>query len=92
VSRKWPGETLADHRADRKNSLLATLGQTELDPARYSWEPVSPAPPTTWSTPRPLLHVVADRQRWQASHTVGGRGDPRYQRAIPAAVDRRTAD
>ena len=51
VSRKWSGKTLADHRADRKNWLLATLGQTATDPARYAWEPVAPGDPTTWNTP-----------------------------------------
>ncbi len=45
VSRKWSGKTLADHRADRKAWLLETLGITEPDPARYSWEPVTPGDP-----------------------------------------------
>jgi Replication initiator protein, pSAM2 len=40
VSRKWSGKTLADHRADRKNWLLATLGLPGTDPARYTWAPV----------------------------------------------------
>ena len=42
VSRKWSGKTLADHRADRKEWLLATLGVSATDPARYAWEPVAP--------------------------------------------------
>ena len=67
VSRKWSGKTLADHRTDRKNWLLATLGQTDTDPARYSWEPVMPGDPDHMEQARRLLHVVADRQRWQAS-------------------------
>jgi hypothetical protein len=67
VSRKWCGKTLADHRADRKNWLLAALGQTDTDPARYSWEPVTPGDPDHMEHARRLLHVVADRQRWQAS-------------------------
>jgi hypothetical protein len=67
VSRKWSGKTLADHRADRKNWLLTTLGQTATDPARYSWEPVMPGDPDHMEHARRLLHVVADRQRWQAS-------------------------
>jgi hypothetical protein len=67
VSRKWSGKTLADHRTDRKNWLLATLGQTDTDPACYSWEPVMPGDPDHMEQARRLLHVVADRQRWQAS-------------------------
>ena len=43
VSRKWSGKTLADHRADRKDWLLRTLGVSATDPARYAWELVAPA-------------------------------------------------
>ncbi len=45
VSRKWSGKTLADHRADRKDWLLRTLGVSATDPARYAWEPVAPGDP-----------------------------------------------
>ena len=45
ASRKWSGKTLADHRADRKNWLLTTLGVSATDPARYAWEPVTPGDP-----------------------------------------------
>ncbi len=125
VSRKWSGKTLADHRADRNNWLLSTLGVQAADPARYAWEPVTPGDPDHMEHARRLLHVVADRQRWQAaspepdaeqasshppifrqpggrhdgaghesgrgttSRSVGGRSDPRYQRAFPTAADRR---
>ena len=65
VSRKWSGKTLADHRADRKQWLLETLGTEQTDPTRYSWEPVTPSDPDHMSHPRRLLHVVADRIRWQ---------------------------
>src|SRR5205807_8501383 len=38
TSRKWSGKTLADHRADKKARLLATLGMDEdPDPGRYTW-------------------------------------------------------
>jgi hypothetical protein len=59
--------TLADHRADRRDWLLETLGQTATDPARYSWEAVAPGDPDHMEHARRLLHVVADRQHWQAS-------------------------
>ncbi len=61
VSRKWSGKTLADHRADRKNWLTATLGLSATDPARYAWEPVTPGDPDYMEHARRLLHVVADR-------------------------------
>jgi len=69
VSRKWSGKTLADHRADRKAWLLATLGLPADDPARYTWEPVTPGDPDHMPNGQRLLHVVADRQRWHAALT-----------------------
>jgi hypothetical protein len=65
VSRKWSGKTLADHRADRKNWLMATLGLPATDPDRYAWEPVAPGDQDHMPAQRRLLHVVADRIRWQ---------------------------
>jgi hypothetical protein len=67
VSRKWSGKTLADHRADRQQWLLSTLGVSATDPARYAWEPVAPADPDYLDHARRLLHAVADRARWQAA-------------------------
>jgi hypothetical protein len=69
VSRKWSGKTLADHRADRKNWLLDTLGIAEPDPARFTWEPVTPGDPDHMPPAQRLLHVLADRQRWEAALT-----------------------
>ena len=66
-SRKWSGKTLTDHRADRKNWLMATLGISATDPARYTWEPVTPGDPDHMEHSRRLLHAVADRARWQAA-------------------------
>ena len=52
ASRKWSGKTLADHRADRKNWLTATLGVSATDPARYARGNRSPPVTLTiWSTP-----------------------------------------
>ena len=67
VSRKWSGKTLADHRADRKAWLTAALGISATDPARYSWEVVRPGDSDHMPNAQRLLHVVADRQRWQAA-------------------------
>jgi hypothetical protein len=67
VSRKWSGKTLVDHRADRKDWLLRTLGVSATDPARYAWEPVAPSDPDYLDHARRLLHAVADRARWQAA-------------------------
>jgi hypothetical protein len=69
VSRKWSGKTLADHRADRRQWLLETLGIPDTDPARYQWQPVAPGGPDHMPPAQRLLHVVADRQRWHAALT-----------------------
>ena len=73
TSRKWSDKTLADHRADRKNWLTATLGISATDPARYTWEPVTPGDPDHMEHARRLLHVVADLTRWQAALTEARR-------------------
>jgi hypothetical protein len=67
VSRKWSGKTLADHRADRKNWLTATLDLPATDPRRFAWETVKPGDRDHIPTARRLLHVVADRIRWRQS-------------------------
>ena len=67
ISRKWSGKTLADHRADRKAWLLQTLGIPKADPARYTWEPVTPGDPDHMSRARRLLHLIAERIQWMAA-------------------------
>ena len=39
-----------------------TLGLTGTDPARYTWEPVTPGDPDHMPPAQRLLHIVADRQ------------------------------
>jgi hypothetical protein len=82
VSRKWSGKTLADHRADRRDWLLDTLGQAATDPARYSWETVNPGDPDHMEHARRLLHVVADRQHWHAALA-----EARRRAALPPSSD-----
>jgi hypothetical protein len=65
VSRKWSGKTLADHCGDRRAWLMDTLGIPATDPGRYSWELVSPGAPDHMPPAQRMLHVVADRIRWQ---------------------------
>ena len=67
VSRKWSGKTLADHRADRRNWLVATLGLAVPDPSRYAWEAVRPGDTDHMPPAQRLLHVVADRRKWHAA-------------------------
>jgi hypothetical protein len=65
VSRKWSGKTLADHLGDRRAWLMDMLGLRAVDPGRYRWEPVSPGDPDHMPPAQRMLHVVADRIRWQ---------------------------
>jgi hypothetical protein len=65
ASRKWSGKTLADHRGDRKAWLMSTLGIPATDPGQYSWEPVAPGDPDHMPPAQRMLHVVADRIRWE---------------------------
>jgi hypothetical protein len=89
VSRKWSGKTLADHRADRRDWLLAALGVSAIDPARYTWEAVAPDDPDHMDRARRLSHAVADRARWQAALREARRraamspdGDPSAKAAL----------
>lgn len=71
VSRKWSGKTLADHRADRRNWVLHTLGLADSDDGqeqnanRYTWAPVTPNDPAVLPLPQRLLLAVAERARWR---------------------------
>jgi replication initiator protein RepSA len=73
TSRKWSGKTLKDHRGDRKAWLIQTLGLEAPDPARYTWHVVTPADRDYLPPDKRLLHVVADRNRWQAALTEAKR-------------------
>jgi len=85
VSRKWSGKTLADHRNDRRQWLLETLGILDTDPARYTWEPVTPGDPDHMPPARRLLHVVADRQKWHAALTEArARASGQHSSDLPA--------
>jgi hypothetical protein len=67
VSRKWSGRTLADHKHDQRQWVLATLGLSANDPdaVRYAWEPVRPGDPDIAPLSNRLMHAIADRARWR---------------------------
>jgi hypothetical protein len=82
VSRKWSGKTLADHRGDRKQWLMDTLGLSATDGAgRYRWEQVTPNDTDYLPPPKRLVRVVAERMRWK--HAL----DEARRRAQEAATD-----
>ncbi len=59
---------------------MDTLGIPATDPGRYSWEPVSPGDPDHMPPAQRMLHVVADRIRWQDA-LAEARRQSRPQRA-----------
>ncbi len=73
VSRKWSGKTLADHKGDRREWLMSTLGISATDPARYIWEPVAPGDPGHTPPRNASCTSSADRKRWHAALTEARR-------------------
>ncbi|WP_308209050.1 replication initiator [Actinoallomurus purpureus] len=68
VSRKWSGKTLADHKADRKNWVLARLAEAGVSatghpatPGRYAWELAPPDDPDVGPVEQRLLAAIAER-------------------------------
>jgi hypothetical protein len=68
VSRKWSGKTVADHKADRKNWVLARLAEVGvsaidiIDPAkRYAWERAAPDDPDVMPLDHRLLLLLDQR-------------------------------
>ena len=61
-ARRWPttGPTAQEW-------LLRKLSVSATDPARYAWEAVVPADPDHLDHARRMLHVIADRLRWQTA-------------------------
>ncbi|MEV5709929.1 replication initiator [Actinoallomurus sp. NPDC052274] len=77
VSRKWSGKTLADHKADRKNWVLARLAEAGVSatghpaqPGRYAWELAPPDDPDVKPVEQRLLASIAERleMRRQLDH------------------------
>lgn len=71
VSRKWSAKNLADHRAERRNYVLAVLARAggevsaTVDPDRYAWEPATSNDPDVAPLAHRLLRSVAERVRWR---------------------------
>ena len=68
VSRKWSGKTIADHKNDRKNWVLARLAEAGVsatghpaEPGRYAWELAPPDDPDVGPVEQRLLATIAER-------------------------------
>jgi hypothetical protein len=96
VSRKWSGKNLTEHRTDRRDHVLRSLGAVGIEPRqatadderdRYLWTPVRPTDPDQPDRMELLLRSIAQRRRWREQ----------YERArdqlapLPATGDDRAA-
>ncbi|MFB9834186.1 replication initiator [Actinoallomurus acaciae] len=68
VSRKWSGKTMADHKNDRKNWVLARLAEAGVsaaghptEPGRYAWELAPPGHPDVKPIEQRLMAAIAER-------------------------------
>ena len=85
VSRKWSGKTLADHRTDRRHWLTSTLGLPATDPARYTWEPVTPGDCEMPDARHPTGPGQAERTRRRPG-SIRARPAPIHPTYIPPAA------
>ncbi|WP_068920972.1 replication initiator [Planobispora rosea] len=66
VSRKWPGKSLREHKADRRAWVMEALGLTDDQPVdRYACRPVPTGDPDLLPRARRLLRQISERQRWR---------------------------
>src|SRR5699024_9128657 len=75
VSRKWSGRNLTEHRQERKDHVLKTLGAVgatveqdtpdEPDGNRYRWVPIPHDDPNQPDRTQLLLHSIAQQRRWR---------------------------
>jgi hypothetical protein len=68
VSRKWSGKTMADHKTDRKNWVLARLAEAGVsatghptEPGRYAWALAPPDHPDVGPIEQRLMAAIAER-------------------------------
>lgn len=78
VSRKWSGRNLTEHRSERREHVLKTLGavganveqDTADDPdgTRYRWAPIPRGDPKQPDRTQLLLHTIAQQRRWREQY------------------------
>ena len=69
VSRKWSGKTMADHKKDRRDWVLARLAEAGIsatdteEPGRYLWDMAKPGDPGVKPPDHRLLLLIDERIR-----------------------------
>jgi len=87
VSRKWSGKNLADHRADRRNYVLATLGAVLAKPGNAGPDG-QPGPAE--STPVLSAAEAAERYVWEPLKPDDPAAPPRAHLVLHALAERIT--
>lgn len=78
VSRKWSGRNLTEHRTERRDHVLKTLGAVGAtvdmvtkdgpDRTRYRWAPVRSDDLNAPDRTQLLLHSIAQQRRWRQQY------------------------
>ncbi|MBA0124238.1 replication initiation protein [Haloechinothrix sp. YIM 98757] len=78
VSRKWSGHTLSEHKDQRREHVLKTLGAVgttpqmatppDDEPGRYRWVPLPHDGPNPPDRTQLLLHAIAQKRRWRQQY------------------------
>jgi hypothetical protein len=99
VSRKWSGKTMADHKNDRKNWVLARLAEAGVsatghptEPSRYAWELAPPDHPTSARSNNDYSPTSPNAWRCDANSTTPPRLRQLGRRREARRVDDRRSD
>src|SRR5690606_32698453 len=95
VSRKWSGKNLTEHRQQRRDHVMRTLGVVGVTPeldtpddpdgTRYRWAPIPRDDPKQPDRTQLLLHSIAQKRRWRQQY------DQARQAAELSATDQAAA-
>ena len=77
VSRKWSGRNLTEHRTERRDHVLRTLGVVgaaveqatpDGERERYQWQPIRPSDPDQPDRLELMLRLISERKRWREQY------------------------
>lgn len=77
VSRKWSGRNLTEHRTERRDHVLRTLGVVgaaveqstpDGERERYQWQPIRPSDPDQPDRLELMFRLISERKRWRQQY------------------------
>jgi len=77
VSRKWSGRNLTEHRTERREHVLRTLGVVgaaveqstpDGERERYQWQPIRPSDPDQPDRLELMFRLISERRRWRQQY------------------------